>query len=118
METPMSTTVAPPSPKRGWLARVLTGLGLALVWLVLALLSLWAIAALYIDVRLSVLRLPLTILYAVILVAILVKYKLHARSMLLCFGWFLPGACLVAASKADEYRGLAGRRGQASVGAN
>jgi Domain of unknown function (DUF4105) len=93
METPMSTTVAPPYPRRGLLIRCLIGLGLALVWLVLAMLSLWAMAAVYIDVRLSVLRLPLTILYAVILVAILVKYKLHLQSMLLFFGCF----CLVLA---------------------
>jgi hypothetical protein len=93
MEMPMSTTVAPPHPKRGWLTRCFIGLGFALVWLILALLSLWAMAALFIDVRFSALRLPLTILYAVILVAIFVKYKLHVRSMLLCFGCF----CLVLA---------------------
>jgi Domain of unknown function (DUF4105) len=89
----MSTTVAQAHPKRTPATRWLIGLGLALVWLVLAVLSLWAMAALYIDVRWSALRLPLTILYAAILVAALVKYKLHARSMLLCFGCF----CLVLA---------------------
>lgn len=111
METPMSTTVAPPHPKRGWLTRCLTGLGLALVWFVLAVLSLWAMAALYIDVRLSALRLPLTILYAMILIAILVKYKLHVRSMLLCFGCFLSGACLVAEPETHEHRTVVGRCG-------
>ncbi len=89
----MGTRVAPPYPKHGVLTRCLTGLGLVLVWFVLALLSFWAMAALYIDVRLSVLRLPLAILYAVIVAAILVKYKLHPRAMLLCFGCF----CLVLA---------------------
>jgi hypothetical protein len=102
MEPPISTTVAPPSSQRGaappssqrgWLARCLAGLGLGLVWLVLALLSVWAMAALYIDVRLSALKLPLTILYAVLLVAISVKYKLRVRSMLLYLGCF----CLVLA---------------------
>ena len=87
--------MAPPPPQRGLLTRWLTGLGLALVWLVVAVLSLWAMAALYIDVRLSALRLPLTILYAVILVAILVKYKLHASLRCCCasdaFAWCLPG---------------------------
>ena len=63
------------------------------VWLVLTALSLWAMAALFIDIRLSTLRVPLTISYAVILVAILVKYKLHARSAILCGGCF----CLVFA---------------------
>src|ERR1700728_43275 len=93
MEPLISTPVAPSSPKRGWLPKCLAGLGLGLVWVVLALLSLWALAALYIDTRLSPLRLPLAILYAVVLVAILLKYKLHLRSMLLCFGCF----CLVLA---------------------
>ncbi len=89
----MSTTVAQAHPKRTPATRWLIGLGLALVWLVLAVLSLWAMAALYIDVRWSALRLPLTILYAAILVGILVKYKLHLRAMLLCFGCF----CVVLA---------------------
>jgi hypothetical protein len=88
---PMSTTVAQAQPERGLVARWLTRLGITLVWFVLALLSLWAMAALYIDVRFAPLRLPLTILYAVILVAIFLKYKLRVPSMLLCFGCF----CLV-----------------------
>src|ERR1700733_15871743 len=91
MPPPTTKPVAPPSPKRSWLAKCLAGLGRGIVWIVLVLLSLWALAALYIDTRLSALRLPLAILYAVVLVAILVKYKLHLRSMLLCFGCF----CLV-----------------------
>jgi hypothetical protein len=66
-------------------------LGLAFVWLVLAILSLWAMAALYIDVRISALRLPLTIVYAAVLVAIVAKYKLRLRSALVCFACF----CLV-----------------------
>ena len=81
----MSATVAGAHPTRGSAARWLTGLGLALVWFVVTLLSLWAMAAVYIDVRWSALRLPLTILYAVILVVILAKYKLRIRSALLCF---------------------------------
>jgi Domain of unknown function (DUF4105) len=88
VEPPMNTAVAQAYPKRGWIARRLTGLALALVWLVLAVLSFWAMAALYIDVRLSILKVPLTILYAVTLVVILAKYKLHVRSALLCFGCF------------------------------
>jgi hypothetical protein len=91
MGAPQGTTVAPPYTKRGLLTRCLIGLGLTLVWFVLALLCLWAMAALYIDVRSASLRLPLAILYAVIFVAIFLKYKLRAPSMLLCFASF----CLV-----------------------
>src|ERR1700734_3089470 len=87
----MSSTVAQAHPERGLVARWLTGLGLALIWFVVAVLSLWAMAALYIDVRLSPLRIPLTLLYAVVLVVILVRYKLSLRSALLCLGCF----CLV-----------------------
>jgi Domain of unknown function (DUF4105) len=87
----MSMAVAQAHPARSVVARWLTRLGLALVWFVLAVLSCWAIAALYIDVRLSALRVPLAVLYAVILVAILAKYRLRARSALLCFACF----CLV-----------------------
>jgi uncharacterized protein DUF4105 len=90
MQIPISTTEAPANRRR-LLTRCLTGLGVTLVWLVLAALSLWAMAALFIDVRVSALRLPVTILYVVILIAVLVKYKLHLRSMLLCLGCF----CLV-----------------------
>jgi hypothetical protein len=73
--------------------RLLRILGLAFVWLVVTLLSLWAMAALYIDVRRSALRLPLTIVYVVVLVAIVARYKLRLRSALLCFACF----CLVLA---------------------
>jgi hypothetical protein len=79
------------TPRRA--ARWLSILGLAFVWLVLAMLSLWAMAALYIDVRLPALRLPLTILYVVVLVTIVARYKLRARSALLCLACF----CLVLA---------------------
>ena len=89
----MSIPVAEIKLKRGLVARWSTGLALTLVWFVLAVLSLWAMAALYIDVRLSTLRVPLTILYAVLLAVILGRYKLHIRSALLCFGCF----CLVLA---------------------
>ncbi len=89
----MSTTVAGADLAPGPAARWLTRLGLALVWFVLAVLSLWAMAAVYIDVRTPGLRIPLTILYAAILVVILAKYKLQIRASLLCFGCF----CLVLA---------------------
>ena len=82
-------THAKPSRAARWL-RIL---GHSFVWIVLALLSLWAMAALYIDVRLPALRLPLAILYAIVLVAIVARYKLRARSVLLCLACF----CLVLA---------------------
>ena len=67
MELPTVTTLTQRDRKPVALGRWVKALGLAFVWLVLAVLSLWAMAALYIDVRLSALRVPLTIFYAVIL---------------------------------------------------
>jgi hypothetical protein len=66
-------------------------LAFSLVWLVVGVLSVWAMAALYVDVRLSALKVPLTIVYAVTLLAIVIRYKLRIRSALLCLGCF----CLV-----------------------
>ncbi len=87
----MSTTVAQTHSMRHLVTRWLRRLGLAFVWLVLTVLSFWAMAALYIDTRISVLKVPLVVLYAVIVIAIVVKYRLRARSALLCFTCF----CLV-----------------------
>jgi hypothetical protein len=53
------------------------------VWLILVVLSLWAMAALYVDVRLPVLRVPLAILYALTVVVILARYKLRPRAAFL-----------------------------------
>ncbi len=89
----MSNVVAQTHSTRGLAVRLLKIVALAFVWLVLAMLSLWAMAALYIDVRLSWLRLPLTILYAIVLIAIVAKYKLRVRSALLWVVCF----CLVLA---------------------
>jgi hypothetical protein len=90
----MSSSPAAPAPsKRGLVVRWLINLSSTFVWLVIAVLSTRAMAALYVDVRRSALGVPLTILYALVLVAILAKYKLRTRSALLCFACF----CLVLA---------------------
>ena len=89
----MSTTVTGSHPTRGLAGRWLTGLGVALVWLFLAVLSCWAMAAICIDVRIPSLRIPLTVLYAAVLVVIVARYKFHLRAVLLCLGCF----CLVLA---------------------
>ncbi len=93
MEQPIATAVNQASrPRRPliiWLAR----LGLTFLWLVLAVLSLWAVAALYIDVRLPLLKIPLAVVYVVALITILAIDKLRVRSAFLCFLCF----CLVAA---------------------
>ena len=61
------TTVSK-SPRSG----VLRGLSIALLWLALVLMTVWAAAALYVDVRTPSLRLPLTAFYVAGAIAALV----------------------------------------------
>jgi hypothetical protein len=67
----------------------------SLLWVLLALLTLWAAAALYFDVRISWLRLPLAIIYGLGLLAVWVwvrrpwKALLTAGGFLLVLGWWL-----------------------------
>ncbi len=80
--------IQPPSRAR---FRVLRALGLTLMWSVVALLTLWAIAALYVDCRVAGLRIPLTVLYVLAIVVVLVKVKRRIWAAALC----LAGFCLV-----------------------
>src|SRR5271169_1636570 len=80
--------VATTSP--GWI-RALHALGLTLMWLVLALMTLWAIAALYVDFRIAALRIPLTVIYALAILAILIKVRPQLLAAVLC----LAGFCIV-----------------------
>ena len=61
------------------------------MWLVLALLTLWAVAALYVDFRIAALRIPLTVIYVLAIIAILVKVKRRPWAAALC----LAGFCVV-----------------------
>ena len=74
----------------GWV-RALRVLGLTFMWLVLALMTLWAIAALYVDFRIAALRIPLTVIYALAILAILIKVKRRLWAAVLC----LAGFCIV-----------------------
>jgi hypothetical protein len=79
---------ATPSP--GWL-RVLRAIGIADVWLALALLSLWAVAALYVDFRVAALRIPLAVIYVLGIIAVLLKVKRRRWAAALC----VAGFCVV-----------------------
>jgi len=52
------------APSVTWL-RVLRKIGIAILWFILALLTLWAVAALYVDFRIAALRIPVTVIYGV-----------------------------------------------------
>jgi hypothetical protein len=75
-----------------WL-KVLRAIGTIILWLILALLTLWAIAALYVDVRIAVLRIPLTLIYALGIFTICFKFTWSRRAAALC----LVGFCIVLA---------------------
>src|ERR1035441_8613638 len=76
----------PTPPPTGF--RPLRMLGLVIMWLVLALLTLWAVAALYVDFRIVALRIPLTVIYVLAIIAILVKVKRQLWAAALCFAGF------------------------------
>lgn len=56
----------------------------SLLWLAIALLSLWSIAALYIDIRIPILRIPLVVVF-IAAVTSLVSTRRSPFAMLLCF---------------------------------
>ena len=53
--------------------RVLRAVGSAVVWVVLALLTLWATAALFVDCRIAALRIPLTLIYVLGVIAVFIS---------------------------------------------
>ena len=72
-------------PARFKLLRVI---GLAVMWLVVALLTMWAAAALYVDFRVLALRIPLTVIYILAVIAILVKVRPQAWAAVGCIALF------------------------------
>ncbi len=79
----------PTPPPTGF--RPLRVLGLATMWFVLALLIVWAVAALYVDCRVAALRIPVTVIYVLAVIAILLKVKRRLWAAALCF----VGFCMV-----------------------
>jgi hypothetical protein len=69
------------------LLRVLRGAAIGAAWVVLAAVTLWAIAALYIDVRTSALRVPAAILYGVVAVIVVWKTRPRVAGGLLALGF-------------------------------
>lgn len=69
--------------------RVLRMTGLVFLWCVLALLTLWAAAALYVDCRLPALRIPVTLLYVAAVFVVLFTAKGHLSRALLILAGFL-----------------------------
>jgi hypothetical protein len=77
----------PPTPRPARF-RPLRMLGLVIMWLVVVLLSLWATAALYIDFRVAALRIPVTVIYVLAVIAIIAKVKRPFWAAAACFAAF------------------------------
>jgi len=81
---------------RSWLRCVLRVLAFTALGFVLLLLSVWAVAALYFDVRISWLQMPLAVIYAVTLLAVWIVVKRRWLAVVatlagftLVLGWWL-----------------------------
>ena len=98
----MSSAVAPARSIRDLLVRWLTKVSHVIVWLVLAALSFWAMAALYIDVRLSALKAPADDSLRAPPRRDFGKVQTAYSSRSAVFRMFLPGACLVAKPETDK----------------
>jgi hypothetical protein len=81
------STLRRPTPSAGWL-RVLRTIGITITWFLLALLTLWAVAALYVDFRIATLRILVTLSYVLGIVTILLKLKRSSWAAALCFVGF------------------------------
>ena len=68
--------------------RALRALVLTVMWFILALMTLWAIAALYVDFRIEALRIPVTLIYVIAIIVILLKIKPRLWAAVLCFAGF------------------------------
>ena len=86
----MNSDPALPSPT--WL-RALRAVGIAIMWFALALLTLWAVGALYVDLRIPALRIPVALIYVLGIASMVFKFRRSARAPALV----LAGFCVVLA---------------------
>jgi hypothetical protein len=74
--------------RRPLLLRVVRAIGLTFVWFILAVFTLWALTALYVDIRIALLRVPVALVYGFSVIAILLSVKTWFRAAVLCFTCF------------------------------
>jgi len=67
---------------------MLRAIGITVLWFFLALLNLWAMAALYVDIRKAALRVPMTLIYVLGIIAILFKFRGSRWAAALCLAAF------------------------------
>jgi Domain of unknown function (DUF4105) len=68
--------------------RVVRAFGIAIIWSLLAVLTLWAVAALYVDFPVTAWRIPVTLIYVLGIITILFKIKRKRWAAVLCFACF------------------------------
>jgi hypothetical protein len=99
--------------------RILRVCGISLMWLSLLVLNIWAIAALYIDCRISWLRVPVVLLYAAIVTAFLWRTpKRRALCCLLSFVVVLAWWLSLRPSEAGNWRADVAQRAWAETAQN
>ncbi len=91
------------------MTKILRAIGLTFVWLILTLLSLWAIAALYVDFRIAALRIPVTLAYIVAVAAILLAVKRRVWVTTFLMLWHCSGMVAQSGKRFQQSR-LASRR--------
>ena len=84
----MMTTSAAQSPPPPLAFRILRAIASTFIWFVLLVLTVWAVAALYVDVRIDMLRIPMVVVYVLGVAAILRIFKLGLKAAALCLGCF------------------------------
>jgi len=82
-----------PDPRTPFRLTVLRAVGTIIVRVLLALITLWAVAALYVDCRIPALRIPLTLIYVLGSITVFVKFR---RTHWAAFAYLL-GFCIVLA---------------------
>lgn len=85
MNSRVTTLLAAPRPT--WL-RAFEAVGLTLMWSILALLTVWAVLALYVDIRIDAWRVPLVSFYTLGIIAALLKVRPRLWAAALCFAGF------------------------------
>lgn len=88
------------------------------MWFILALVTLWAVAALYVDFRIAALRIPVTLIYVLGIIAILFKFKRSRWAAVLCFagfGWVLAWWLTLKPSNEGNWQPDVGRTAWAEM---
>jgi hypothetical protein len=91
MDVMNSTETALLPARRPYWRRALQAIGWSFIWFVLALLTLWAALALYVDIRIDALRVPLLLVYILFVIAVLLRVRRRVWAVAL----FLAGFCIV-----------------------